>query len=790
MRRVSGIVATAVVACAATACSSGGLAAAKVWREPAVDPGADPFTDSVQIGPVPTIAPMAMDAAAEQRDELDIDAVLGVPVAVGSDPALFGGSPGTQLCDPDQLVTLLTGDPDKAAAWGDALGVGADDIVGFVATLTPVVLTSDTLVTNHTYRDGEVTEVQSVLEAGTAVLVAAVGVPQVKCNSGNPLAEPAALDADATTFVGDEWDGFDPDEVIAVEPGNPVDTFSLLDVGTGTPFDVPAGGGPASVGVLPPPDGIDGTWTVSPDGLDDPACLGGATIVIDGTTATMSRPGVTTISGTVDGGPQATAEIAESVDGFVIHLGGEPPDEIQLVLQVTAPDGVLGSISPDCDEFVNLTRTGPGGATADPPDADTADAAGGWVAVKTDEGGSYVLTSPDGAEWHDVSVVPGVHITGLALGAGTWVAFGYTGELTVALAEQRPGGVDADGRLRRAGRRLRPHRRCGLRRRPVPGRGQQVGDRPRLHQFPVLYRASTASRGPNSTQRPRSSRYRSTRRWTPPESGWRRSTTGDGRFVIAGYRHMSPQAGWPEGAVILYELADGSDQPAVLVPWRAVGDNPTALAVAGDGRALFAATPGEPTANADAVTSSLEWLNGTSTEAIGGSPFESMSTELVAYGADGFRAIVNGPLDPGTGIPDGPAQFYSSADGVDWELLGSSHGNFRALASGPVAATATPTTAAPGATPTTTAPAAPSATAPPAPVAPALRRSASGRTSTSPPCGRSPTSTAPTWRRSHPARVTWDCSTPTRLRAVASAGTTCCGRASRAGPLRRTRRRP
>ena len=200
-----------------------------------------------------------------------------------------------------------------------------------------------------------------------------------------------------------------------------------------------------------------------------------------------------------------------------------------------------------------------------------------------------------------------------------------------------------------------------------------------LHQFPVLYASVD---GVTWTELDASSAFEP----VPVDpamdaKGMRLEEVdyGDGRFVIAGYGHKSPQAGWPEGAVILYELADGSDQPAVLVPWRAVGDNQTALAVAGDGRALFAATPGEPTANADAVTSSLEWLNGTSTEAIGGSPFESMSTELIAYGADGFRAIVNGPLDPGTGIPDGPAQFYSSADGVDWELLGSSHGNFFAL---------------------------------------------------------------------------------------------------------------
>ena len=179
MRRVSGIAAMALLACAATACSSGDSAAAKVGLESAVDPGADPFTDSVQIGPVPTIAPVALDAAAVQRDALDLGVGLGVPVAVGSDPGLFGGSPGTQVCDAEQLVTLLTGDADKAAAWGGTLGVAADEIAGFVAALTPVVLTSDTLVTNHTYRDGEVAEVQSVLEAGTAVLVAAVGVPGI-----------------------------------------------------------------------------------------------------------------------------------------------------------------------------------------------------------------------------------------------------------------------------------------------------------------------------------------------------------------------------------------------------------------------------------------------------------------------------------------------------------------------------------------------------------------------------------------------------------------------------------
>src|SRR2546429_115073 len=66
-------------------------------------------------------------------------------------------------------------------------GIEPNDIATYVASLTPVILTSDTLVTNHGYANGHATTLRSVLQAGTAVMVDNTGVPRVKCNCGNPL---------------------------------------------------------------------------------------------------------------------------------------------------------------------------------------------------------------------------------------------------------------------------------------------------------------------------------------------------------------------------------------------------------------------------------------------------------------------------------------------------------------------------------------------------------------------------------------------------------------------------
>src|SRR5690606_36332277 len=110
-------------------------------------------------------------------------------------------------------------------------GIAPADIGTYVAGLTPVVLIRDTRVTNHGFRDGRATPRQAVLQAGTAVLVDATGVPRVKCACGNPLAPPTA--APIGTVTGNRWSGFDPAVVVVVVAGPPTTEFVVVDVTTG-----------------------------------------------------------------------------------------------------------------------------------------------------------------------------------------------------------------------------------------------------------------------------------------------------------------------------------------------------------------------------------------------------------------------------------------------------------------------------------------------------------------------------------------------------------------------------
>lgn len=81
------------------------------------------------------------------------------------------------------MISFLNSNPAKAKAWVDALNADPEvalpdgskftvaKIPQYIGSLTPVVLQADTRVTNHGYKDGKATVLQSVLEKGTAVLV-------------------------------------------------------------------------------------------------------------------------------------------------------------------------------------------------------------------------------------------------------------------------------------------------------------------------------------------------------------------------------------------------------------------------------------------------------------------------------------------------------------------------------------------------------------------------------------------------------------------------------------------
>jgi hypothetical protein len=174
-----------------------------------------------------------------------VAAALAGREADGDEPGLYGGSRDVAVCDVEQLIDFLTDEDnaDKAEAWAEVQGIDVDGIEDFIEDLTPVRLRFDTRVTNHGFRDGRANPIQSILEAGTAVLVDDTGVPRVKCNCGNPLAEPADFDGDDDEALDiepqnpeDAWDGFDPETVVVINEGDTINIFVLLDLDTGDLF--------------------------------------------------------------------------------------------------------------------------------------------------------------------------------------------------------------------------------------------------------------------------------------------------------------------------------------------------------------------------------------------------------------------------------------------------------------------------------------------------------------------------------------------------------------------------
>ena len=104
----------------------------------------------------------------------------------------FGGSGSLHVCDREALVKFLSSHKQQRHVWADVLGIDRDkdSVSRYVRSLTPVTLTVDTRVTNHNYVNGRAVPFQSILVAGTAVLVDKYGRPVVRCKCGNPLLFP------------------------------------------------------------------------------------------------------------------------------------------------------------------------------------------------------------------------------------------------------------------------------------------------------------------------------------------------------------------------------------------------------------------------------------------------------------------------------------------------------------------------------------------------------------------------------------------------------------------------
>ncbi|MFC8919195.1 DUF6777 domain-containing protein [Streptomyces sp. NPDC057116] len=178
----------------------------EVRLQPAGAPGPHPFTASTVLPSSRAAAPPAPRSGGGR----------GPRTVPGSAPGLYAGVRSAPSCDVERQVALLTADDLKARAFAQAAGIGPAGIGSWLRGLTPVTLSADTRVTGHGYRGAAAVPFQSVLQAGTAVLVDQYGAPRVRCACGNPLRSPVVTPGDAVT--GRPWDGYDPGRVVIVDP--------------------------------------------------------------------------------------------------------------------------------------------------------------------------------------------------------------------------------------------------------------------------------------------------------------------------------------------------------------------------------------------------------------------------------------------------------------------------------------------------------------------------------------------------------------------------------------------
>jgi hypothetical protein len=214
--------------------------------------GADTFGEAV-FGP---------DFATE-RVEVAPPTVSGGEVA-GDSETLYGGLAGGSSCERDGLAAFVaTASPAWSDAWANAVSSDAypppPNLQQYVTDLTPAQLRADTRVTAYQFIGKHAIPFQATLQAGTAVLIDARGIPRVRCTGAIPLTPPRGI-AGEPEYLDARWQGFDPATLTTVTPSpNDVRQFGLM--GDKGPFRRPAGtNGDRDVQQVPEQALIDGTY--------------------------------------------------------------------------------------------------------------------------------------------------------------------------------------------------------------------------------------------------------------------------------------------------------------------------------------------------------------------------------------------------------------------------------------------------------------------------------------------------------------------------------------------------
>lgn len=389
-----------------------GRSSEAVELEPAATAGPEPFVDAASDS-APAAFSDTLRASVEERSAaLTVDATTGVRTTGGNTEGLYAHAPTTTACDASALATRLDADPAAAAAWAGARGIPVDRIGEHLAGLFPVYLTVDTLVTNHRFDGNGAVAFAAVLQAGTAVLVDAQGLPAVRCACGNPLLPPATgLVVQSATFRGTVWDGFDAGAVHAVSAApDPVVSLRTVHVDTAEFVDLTAGGveGETDPLLLVTVEDV----TVK-DGIMEAATTGSVRVSEDGSTWEK----------VLDTGPLSDVDAA---DGLAVAVGRSDSGGIIH----TSTDGRTWS------EAIQVID----------PLVDVAHGDGAWVAVgdrsfaeesgEGDGSSGAIYLSEDGTTWERVATTdpyenahfadsPEIHyqaMRSVGYGNGLWVA--------------------------------------------------------------------------------------------------------------------------------------------------------------------------------------------------------------------------------------------------------------------------------------------------------------------------------------------------------------------------------
>lgn len=225
------------------------------------------------------------------------------------------------------------------------------DLPAYISALTPLVLLSDTRVTNHSFVAGKAPPRQAVMQKGTSVLVDVYGVPRARCYCGNPLLPPVPSKVQVV-YVGTSWPDFNPGSVSVVSAAPQPVTQFVVRMPDGTMKTVTVGGPPAAASPAAASPVAAGTNTVAAPAATGQSTATGQPTTAGTATATAATPAIATASA------PATAVPATTVSATAVPATDVPPTAVP---PTDMPPVVVEFVS-TCVDPVDVWWIGPTGA--------------------------------------------------------------------------------------------------------------------------------------------------------------------------------------------------------------------------------------------------------------------------------------------------------------------------------------------------------------------------------------------------------------------------------------------